>query len=239
MGISAFGILGLAMFPRDIIAEPRVRLSFWVLIITGLGSCGLHATLNQWFQSFDELPMIYITILNIYACAEVDAPHGAPNYPGLATGLSVGAIACTLFYYTFQHIYWVFLMTFSILVVINIVWSTFLIFWKNKHIQESKTMFAIGCTSYLLVGTPVWIVDMLFCDHYIHLVDDHLPFPVQGITPHVLWHVASGFGGYCTIVCLLFLRCRALGIPVTTRYMFGCIPLINEASPTKGGSKDL
>lgn len=239
IGITAFGILGLWMIPRDIIPEPRVRLSFWVLIVTGLGSCGLHATLNKWFQSFDELPMIYMTILNIYSCAEVDAPNGAPNYPELATVLTMGTIACTLFYFSFQHMYWVFLVTFSILVTINIAWSMFLVYRKYHHFQDPKTLFAIGGTSYLLVGTPVWILDMLYCHHYIYFVDNNLPFPIRGMTPHVIWHAAAGLGGYCSIVCLLFLRCQALGIPVSTRYIFGCIPLLEKVQVTKGGSKDL
>jgi hypothetical protein len=40
---------------------------------------------------------------------------------------------------------------------------------------------------------------------------DALPGILKGLTPHAVWHLAAGLGGYCAVIQLVCCRCEALG----------------------------
>lgn len=120
LGITLPGLIGYWMTLRasatktaSPLGEWRVKLSHLILAFTGLGSMGLHGTLHWFFQSSDELPMIYLVLANLYAIAEIDAPLGQPNYPWLGPAMVAITVLLTFIYYAFQELYWVFLLTFS------------------------------------------------------------------------------------------------------------------------------
>ena len=64
-----------------------------------LGSSFLHATLHWAFQSFDELPMIYLVLGCLYSILEVDTPKGNDKFPALPRNLVIVALVATFAYY--------------------------------------------------------------------------------------------------------------------------------------------
>jgi hypothetical protein len=71
--------------------------------------------------------MIYFMLALLYCDAEVDAGTGRQKYRWLAPATIAAAIYNTVVYYTFQQLYWVFLVTFIITVDVHIAWSLYLV----------------------------------------------------------------------------------------------------------------
>ena len=243
VGIAFFGVLGLGLSllsqqqPSSPLSEWRVKLGFFTLIVIGVGSALLHGTLHWFFQSSDELPMIYIVLCLLYGCAEVNAKPGQAKYHWLAPLLMGVVVVNTIVYFKFQDLYHVFVLSFAFGTAVCVFWAVYLLYYKTEGKMEpsqtTKDIFKRTVISYVYFGSTTWILDMLLCHHYIDVVDG-FQWPFKGITPHVAWHIASGFGAYCGIWSLACYRCECLGIPYQVDYMlFGIIPLV-----FLGNSKD-
>lgn len=119
--IVAFTVLGaVGIVCGNPTQERRIFLIYFILLIIGIGSACLHATLNSTFQSFDELPMLYLIICSFYAVLEIDAPpkEGKQKYPNLPIYLFLLSCVCTAVYTIFQQLYVVFLITFISMTVV-------------------------------------------------------------------------------------------------------------------------
>jgi dihydroceramidase len=237
LGIAMLGVLGLWQSVRipGPVSERRIKVAFAVLALTGLGSAGLHGTLHWIFQSSDELPMIYFVLALLYCDAEVDAATGKQNYPWLAPATIAAAICNTVVYYTFQQLYWVFLLTFTIVVSVHIAWSLYL-----AHRSKSPVIFkifVIGTISYVLLGSTAWVLDMILCDAGVLDMADALPGIMKGLTPHVVWHLAAGLGGYCAVIQLACFRCEALGLPFSIQFVGGVVPVFAEAADSSAKTR--
>jgi dihydroceramidase len=230
LGIAMMGVLGLWQSVRITgpISERRVKVAFAVLVLTGLGSAGLHGTLHWIFQSSDELPMIYFMLALLYCDAEVDAATGTQKYRWLAPATIAAAVCNTVVYYTFQQLYWVFLVTFVTTVDVHIVWSLYLV-RRSKSPIITRT-FVTMAISYLLIGSTAWVLDMILCDSGVLDMADALPGILKGLTPHVVWHIAAGLGGYCAVILIVCCRCEALGLPISIRFVGGVVPVFVEAA---------
>jgi dihydroceramidase len=213
------------------VSERRVKVAFAILILTGLGSAGLHGTLHWIFQSSDELPMIYFMLALLYCDAKVDsavddsAPE-TPKYPWLAPATIAAAVMNTVVYYRFQQLYWVFLVTFTICVTVHIVWSLYLV--RRSKSPVVRRIFVTMAISYLAIGSVAWVFDMIYCDSGVKEIADSLPGILKGMTPHVVWHLAAGLGGYCAVIQLVCCRCEALGLPISIHFFGGIVPVFVE-----------
>lgn len=241
LGISFFGLVGLlAANPTH---EWRYTMAYSILLLVGIGSAGLHGSLHWIFQSSDELPMIYLASCLNYMALEYDAPHGKPHYPWLAKALGVLAVVNTLVYYRFQEIYLVFLITYtsSVLLLVSLMYR--ILFQTNQQTKTrgpvAKTIGIMGMVSYLLVGSPVWILDMLQCHNVVVPIADELPGWWKGFTPHVIWHFAAGFGTYCTIVTLCCCRMEELKIPFHVKFVGGILPILLKDNQPNDEKKKL
>jgi dihydroceramidase len=227
LGIVMMGVLGLWQSFRSTgpISDHHVKVAFAILVCTGLGSAGLHGTLHWIFQSSDELPMIYFMLALLYCDAEVDAANGKQKYRWLAPTTIAAAICNTVVYYTFQQLYWVFLVTFSITVAAHIAWSLYLV--RRSKNPIITRIFITMSVSYLLIGSTAWVLDMILCDSGVLELADAV---LGGITPHVVWHLAAGLGGYCAVILIVCCRCEALGFPILVRFVGGIVPVFVEAA---------
>ena len=84
------------------------------LFLIGARSAGLHGALHWFFQSSDELPMLYLINSLNYIIEEYNAPMGKPKRPHLASLLVGISVLNTLVYYRYQDMYIIFLATFSL-----------------------------------------------------------------------------------------------------------------------------
>jgi dihydroceramidase len=243
LGIAMLGVLGLWQSCSCVrirlagghpVSERRVKVAFAVLVLTGMGSAGLHGTLHWIFQSSDELPMIYFMLALLYCDAEVDAAPGKQKYRWLAPATIAAAVCNTVVYYTFQQLYWVFLVTFIIVVDVHIAWSFYLV--RRSKSPIITRIFVTMAISYMAIGSSAWLFDMILCDSGVLDMADALPGILKGLTPHVVWHLAAGLGGYCAVIQLVCCRCEALGLPISIRFFGGIVPVFVD-EPTDASSK--
>jgi hypothetical protein len=89
----------------------------------------------------------------LYCDAEVDAGTGRQKYRWLAPATIAAAICNTVVYYNFQQLYWVFLVTFIITVVVHIAWSCT---WYAVRRVPSSRIFVTMAISYLFIGSTAW-----------------------------------------------------------------------------------
>mmetsp|Transcript_7094 Transcript_7094/g.10166 ORF Transcript_7094/g.10166 Transcript_7094/m.10166 type:complete len:286 (-) Transcript_7094:478-1335(-) len=230
-GISAFGVIGL--FKGNPTREKRHTLGYIVLIITGLGSTGLHGTLNWIFQSSDELPMLYLVMCLLYMCAEHDAPMNMPNHPNLPRLLGASALIVTSIYYIFQSIYIVFILTFILEATMSIGWIFKILFAGNQRSLLAKKLGVASFISIALVGFPLWLYDMFQCETFINSANS-LPFLLKGITPHVIWHFGAGYAAYCAIICLACCRMEELNIKYDFHLLGYILPTIKLSEKLEG-----
>ena len=110
--LCCYGLLGI--FHGNPSGEKRFLLAYFILFLIGAGSAGLHGTLHWFFQSSDELPMLYLINSLNYIIEEYNAPMGKPKRPHLASLLVGISVLNTLVYYRYQDMYIIFLVTFSL-----------------------------------------------------------------------------------------------------------------------------
>lgn len=222
VGIALFGVLGLLY--GNPTKELRFALAYGTLIVIGVGSAFLHGTLHWVFQSSDELPMVFLSIILIYIRLELETSSPSLKYPNLPFYLVLISIVNTLVYYGFQDFYWVFLVTFSSSLG-SYVFMIGSMFYKGhemtKNVITRKIVF-LAMISFHIIATPIWVIDMLYCDWVLLNIAKNM----FGMTPHILWHFIAGYGGYCTIVYLESFRMQALQKSFSAKYLLGLIPLI-------------
>lgn len=227
VGISLFGLIGLLYGNKT--NEWRFRLAYFILFAIGIGSAGLHGTLHWIFQSSDELPMIYLVAALVYNVVEIDSPISKPHFPRLPILMMILMIVNTYVYYVFQQLYWVFIATYSIGTTLYAVMAVKRIYLNKKGGQVVKKLCRMNLYNYLLIGFPLWIVDMTQCEWY------HENFPnVFGLTFHIVWHWTAGFGTYCGIVALEYTRLMELdlGPYCSLHYLLGIVPVISTKPKT-------
>lgn len=249
-GLSLFGIAGIVY--GNPTREWRTVLIYSVLLVIGIGSACLHASLHWFFQSFDELPMIYLLICAFYSLLEVDSPRGEPKYPHLVKYLLLLSCINTAIYYTFQHLYIMFLATFTImalaLVCLHVQIARRLYREINDHkngaenVNNNNNNNEIAFRFYIwhhivysAVAVPIWFLDQFNCDQLLPYYDN-LPFPLRGMTLHVVWHICAGLGTHFLVQFICACRATTLGMVCDVRYLLGVLPVVVDAPKAVGGS---
>jgi hypothetical protein len=155
-------------------------------------------------------------------CLEIDAPRGKPNYLHLPHFLLFLTVILTILYYAYQHLYLVFIFVFT-LESILILGAFYRILVRTSNPSACGRQWAYrGAAAYLIVGFPLWLVDMLQCNRVLSIVNDPnglYPWDLlRGATPHVIWHFGSGYGAYCFILSLVCVRMEKLNIPYVVQF---------------------
>jgi dihydroceramidase len=217
--ICLIGIVGM------LYSNPTREWPFYCLflidIFVGLGSFGLHATLHWLPQSFDEIPMLWFDVVSLYILCRiqnVDIKY-KPDY--LLVIFSVLAVCVTVFYYAFRSYYESFLIMYSTATAIVIFWNGSIVWSKPRDPLILKVWIA-SIFMYLCVAAIIWVIDMKMCDML-------LPYYLQanGLTFHVVWHVAAGLGAHVGVLQFSLLRARALNMRVHIEWVW-TVPIIKE-----------
>ena len=224
VGIALLPALAL-IFPRasNPTGEWRFTLMNLVLIAVGIGSFALHSSLTALAQSSDEVPMLYMNLVFLYALMEGKSKLGSPRYPHLPLILVAIAVLQTIIYYTFQRYYGVFLFSYISVVVVVVLWTGHMA-WHDAD-PLSNRLWKAAIASYVLIGTPLWIVEMNMCDTLLPYFNAW-----GGLTFHILWHFGAGLGTYLTILFLTSMRVRAVyGEDPKLDFVCGICPIIRRS----------
>lgn len=226
--LSGVGIFGL--WKGNPTKEWRVAIAYLILVLIGIGSTLLHGTLHWLFQSSDELPMLYMAIGFFYCVLECETPiDHPPRYYSWPWFVAL-AFVNTIIYYTFQKLYVLFLLSFTVVTLIVTLGLVRMLYQKNPRssMAEAKAMFWLGELYFTAIGVTVWVFDMMLCNAVVLPISEQLPGWTKGITPHILWHFAAALGAYVLTTSLTCCRLISLGIPHHVSYMcFGMLPIIS------------
>lgn len=151
VGLSSFGIIGLLL--NNHTNEKRYIIAYSVLFLIGIGSASLHSTLHWFFQSADELPMMYLMSSILYLVMEHDSPLGHPNHPNLPKYLVLFSITNTAIYYGFQRYYLVFVFNFVVETLI-VLSQLIPLLNDGSHIHSTKKA-KNGKTSLMHFASPL------------------------------------------------------------------------------------
>ena len=256
-GLSFIGIIGF--YWGNPTGELRFKIAYGILVLIGIGSAALHGTLHWFFQSSDELPMIYLMIAALYCCLENDTPqNGKSKYPWLPHISFLLGFASTLVYFRFQQIYVVFLGTFVSMTIAGFILHIKIALRQRKvalappcdddcsdsdvysgltdvHRNNARIALRFYVWHYLVyvgIATPVWILDQFRCE-YLSPYYDAMPLFLRGCTLHVVWHAAAGFGAHAILQFLIACRMSVFGTSSRIRWILGVIPVVANAEETK------
>ena len=215
----ALGIYGLYHSPS---VELRYKLPFFILIIVGFGSAALHGTLHWWWQSSDEVPMLWANLSFIFALHKIYSCHGESTTQFAIVIISIGLIQ-TYIYYSFRHLFWLFIAQYAILLIVITFWFSYLVLTANKYDYPIRLQLLRGSlTSYLFIGLTLWGYEMQNCDE---LVDTFIIY--YGLSYHILWHIGAGLGTYLLILLLITIRMQTFGAIMELKWnYFGFFPII-------------
>mmetsp|Transcript_11514 Transcript_11514/g.14416 ORF Transcript_11514/g.14416 Transcript_11514/m.14416 type:complete len:275 (-) Transcript_11514:188-1012(-) len=233
LGLCLFGVIGLVS--GNPTGELRHTIAYLLLVCIGVGSAGLHGTLHWIFQSSDELPMVYLVASIAYMLFEFSSPLGKLKYPKLPAILMFLMIVNTFVYYKYQHLYMIFYLTFSISSTFAIV-MVYKMMKNKKRGEKTKRIGKLALFYYVCIGIVVWHIEMFFCDTFLDTYNK-LPSLLKGMTVHVVWHIAAGFGTYHVIVFLECCRLEELNLQFNVVNRLGIIPIavLNSKEATNTG----
>mmetsp|Transcript_26738 Transcript_26738/g.39548 ORF Transcript_26738/g.39548 Transcript_26738/m.39548 type:complete len:300 (+) Transcript_26738:216-1115(+) len=236
-GLVLVGLIGLVY--GNPTKERRFAVAYGMLIVTGLGSTALHATLHWVFQSSDELPMMFFELAVIYCLVEVKSPRNAIQYPRLPLYFFLLAVIDTVVYFQFQQIYIIFLSSFIGIMIAalslhgRLAWEH----WKTRK-EKHNSRIALRVyywhyLSFLVVAVPVWMVDQLACSSLLEFYNQALPWPLQGCTAHVLWHAMAGMAAHFIIQFVVACRLDCLNLSCDIQWVAGgIIPVVVSTTTT-------
>jgi len=186
--------------------EWRFSVMFLNLAFIFAGSILLHMSLEAIQQSLDEVPMLWLNNMLLYSLIELKSPKNQSKFPYLAHFMILFCAAETVMYYTFRNLYVVFLATFIPLTVVVVLWTGKLALFTKNVSPIAKNLYIASTISYSIIGSPLWILEMNLCKHFI-------PYfrLAGGMTFHILWHIGAGLGAYFMIMFLIAVRVEALG----------------------------
>ena len=232
-----FGFLGLIHCnPTN---EWRFTLMTTVAIVIGIGSTALHSTLHWFFQSMDEIPMLWFNSICCYCIYNNDTKRDTKKemVDTSAHIFALVTIAETVIYYTFQSLYFVFIITYTVSTSVIVIWCYKYVFGRERHgcnnVEALQLLSKLVFVSFFVIGFVCWMVDMNLCSHLLPLYSQ-----VSGMTLHVIWHLGAGYGGYLATLILVICRANALEVPVDIKWMCKAIPIVSRKETSSDGKKD-
>lgn len=215
------GFYGLYNSPS---LEWRFRAMFAILIAVGAGSAALHGTLHWWWQSSDEVPMLWANLSFIFALSKMYSYYGESTSYFAGIIIAVGLMQ-TYVYYSFRHMFWLFVAQYSLLVVVVTIWVGYLVFTANSYDYPIRlVLFRGSLVSYVLIGFSLWAYEMHSCDSLIEFYTN-----AQGASFHILWHIGAGLGTYLLILLLITIRMQTFGGIIALKWnYFGLFPMVYQ-----------
>ncbi|KAK4536528.1 hypothetical protein CDCA_CDCA08G2553 [Cyanidium caldarium] len=208
----AYAALGLRLYGDRRVYERRFVVALWFLVGVGVGSALFHATLWRSMQLLDELPMVYVVLVQLWVLLERwSVRRGRRRGLGRALAFSIGAAAFTVSYV------WIWRSALWHQVVFGalMVWVTLL---SVRCLRETAQVRArrLYTTSVALyaVGFVLWNVDNQFC-HWVRPL--HL---------HAVWHLCMATGAWLAFSFVLYDRLRRLAASPEVHLACGLLPYV-------------
>jgi len=200
--------------------ETRLHMAYVALGVVGVGSALFHATLLYSCQLLDELPMIYGTLIFLYAIVEFEKHTFLARYfiPTLCT---VGT-AITVLMLTNKNNPMLHQIAYAVLVGILVI-RAFYITYMMPNLSHSefvnfRYLFWYSAATFLS-GYVSWLTERKLC---------YNGYVISGVQLHSLWHILTGIGTFGLIQFITYFLLKDRTVDVEFRYLFGVIPYVDK-----------
>ena len=181
-----------------------ISLCFLSLALVGVGSWWFHMTLLYEMQLFDELPMlfgslvlVYLMLIILYPRIEQEAMFRAK----VLAVLVVYGIVCT-FIYLYLKTPILFQTAYGALVTLMLYFDIQIL----KLLPCDRKLF-FGSIFFYYGGFALWLVDNFFCDNLRSIRSSGMFGPFGPVTQfHAIWHFMAGYGAYLHILFCAYTR---------------------------------
>lgn len=168
LGFVVAGLLGM-WFCRKYRLESRISLSYFLMMIIGIGSSLFHGTLTWWGQSSDELPMIYASATFFYVIVEVNLVRKQKSWVFYL--LLAYLVAFTVVYFAFPEFFpiFIFIYSCSVLIIIYQAYSVYRIYFKHDTTRAGLTqrrLFYVCAILYPCAFLFLWVPENFLCPYY-------------------------------------------------------------------------
>jgi len=196
------GLIGMIESRR--IGLPRhFALSFFALMIVGIGSVMFHASLVYSAQLADELPMILGSLVFVYMMRDIVFPSTngrfwMPEWMTAAMLIGYGVLT-SLFMALWTHS--PLPMNISYMLVVFFIIFAAIKTYRSATQPISRRIFELAIASYFF-GSGCWLVEKYFCE---------AAMPISQYL-HAVWHLTAGFGTYAFLQWTTYVKAHALHI---------------------------
>lgn len=200
--------------------ERHIMLCFISLWLVGFGSWNFHMTLLYEMQLFDELPMIWGSLMLMYVMLthlfEEVFKQNSVNDLLMKMSLILYGVVCTTIYLCLKTPI-LFQVAYGILVTLTVIFDT-------KIIREKKCDTRIFYASILFYygGFFLWLIDNFYCQSLRTIRSSQvLPFALNPFTQlHAWWHFMAGYGAYLHILFVAHSRLVSNGKRFAIRFVW-------------------
>ncbi|KAJ2707178.1 alkaline ceramidase ydc1 [Coemansia sp. IMI 203386] len=213
----------------------RVFACYAALMFVGCGSACFHATLKYTTQLLDELPMLYLCGLVLYALVEIDKE----TKHGIKAPLALITMQATI---TAIYVFWIQSPVFhQVAFALTAFGGVGCGLKRLNEMQLSRRTKRILGRMHLLGhvgmwgGFFVWNLDNIFC-HRLRSYRSHIGSPLDVFFQlHGWWHILTAYGSTYLLLWVHFIRLARLGHDhlFTVKYRLGFLPYIAMKAPKK------
>jgi len=193
----------------------RVHMAYVALAIVGIGSALFHATLLYSAQLLDELPMIYGTLVFIYAIFE---PERNTIYDKLFIPalFAIGTLI-TVLMLSHSDAPMLHQIAYGVLVIVLVIKALYITYGTNLTRLEYINFRYIYWYSFFVFGSGYvfWLSERKLCTN-----GSVIPY----VQLHSLWHLLTGTGTFGLIQFITYYQLKDRTTDVELKYLLGVIP---------------
>lgn len=175
----------------------RFRILFGGLALVGVGSAAFHGTLLRPSQALDEVPMVLLGLVAVWAVTL----RGRDFHEGraMAAVMAVFALGFVGSYALAPAAFALFIAVYGTLVATLVIQSVRRTFGAAGD-ARLRRLFVVGTGAFLGTLAMCWVPEhvLLGCDH-----------PLQQVPLHAIWHLGAGTGTYAFILWAMHDDARA------------------------------
>lgn len=187
--------------------EVRIYLCWMGIGMVGIGSILFHGTLQYYGQALDELPMIYASLVFMYASLE--AAQAAPRRWWLPYVEGVYAAGFSVAYFASPFFFPVFIVGYGAAVTLIILQSyrVYVVYRDEAGVSArwQRVLFWVAATTYPFAFLFLWLPENALCPLYPELF--------HKLNLHAIFHVVTTISPYCYVVFMTYHRCTVLKRP--------------------------